>query len=302
MINKNNTFDFAYAAGYIDGDGCFNIGKTSIKGRISKKYIASTIVTSTNIEIIKWFKDNFGGSIQSSKKIIKGQKQLHYFVMKSNASKEFLKHVYPYLVEKRNHANIFLNFINTKDHKEKNKLINNLKCIKQNGDFVNKDHPNSLKAISNTITPKEEDFAYFAGFIDAEGCFGISKYMPNKSPNFVYKIMLSINNSRYPNFKWIIERFGGHLSFINRTTKNSSHHNQLQWRITAKSLNKIINKIYPFLKYKQPVCKELIDFYKTTLNNGGARHTKEFRESYAQIIKIRENIVTNVHKLNLKGC
>ena len=42
-------------------------------------------------------------------------------------------------------------------------------------------------------------------------------------------------------------------------------------------------------------------FYQTTLKNGGARHTEEFRTSYAKIIEEREKIIHKVHQLNKKG-
>jgi hypothetical protein len=77
--------------------------------------------------------------------------------------------------------------------------------------------------------------------------------------------------------------------------------NQLVWRLTGRSLSQVLDKIYPFLKHKKPVCKQLMKFYSTTLPNGGARHTEIFRSQYIKVLKIRESIVAKVHKLNLKG-
>lgn len=74
------------------------------------------------------------------------------------------------------------------------------------------------------------------------------------------------------------------------------------WRISGKALSKILSKICPFLKYKQPVCEKLMEFYKTTLSNGGDRQSKAFKQSYAKVLTRRADIKNQVHLLNAKGC
>ena len=98
-----------------------------------------------------------------------------------------------------------------------------------------------------------------------------------------------------------MQKFGGQLHFVDRMSKNDNHLNQLQWTLSGKALSKILPSINQYLRYKKPVCEELMKFYATTLKNGGARHTDTFRDSYAEILKIREQIVHEVHRLNKKG-
>ncbi len=98
-----------------------------------------------------------------------------------------------------------------------------------------------------------------------------------------------------------MQRFGGHLGFVDRKTKNPKHRNQFIWRLNSASLARILSEIHPFLKHKKPICEELMKFSKLILPNGGARHTETFRRSYARILKEREIIVKKVHLLNLKG-
>ena len=147
----------------------------------------------------------------------------------------------------------------------------------------------------------EIDYAYLAGLIDAECCLSIHHYKPKNKPNVVYKIHLSLNNTKRPIFQWLAERFGGNFQFIDRESKNPNHSDQLKWSLSGKALSKILPNIVKYLEYKKPVCEELIKFYATTLSNGGARHTEEFRESYSKIIEKRERIVHKVHQLNKKG-
>ena len=301
MKKQNKQINYAYLAGYVDGDGCFYIGKIRPKGRISNKFPASITISSANISILNKFKKLYGGSVQSNKKVIKGHKQLHYYILRKKATFNIINCIYKYLVEKKEEAEIVKSFIESKSIIKRTNLINNIRIHKDINNLVSKNHKNFFESTKNTITPSEEDYAYLAGFIDAECSLGISRYKPKDRPNFTYKILLQLNNTKAPIFKWLLERFGGHINFINRLKTLKSRKNQLCWRLSGKALSKLLPSIYPYLEHKKPVCGELIKFYETTLKNGGARHTDKFRESYAMVIKTREEIVKKVHKLNLKG-
>ncbi len=295
-----NTF-LAYIAGYIDGDGCFYIGKYTDKktGRI--RYQSMLIISSTNKVILKKFSSNFGGSVRLSDNRLKheGQKPQYQFIIKGKKALNLTQNIQPYLVEKSEEAKNFCTSIdhsNEYDFIEWSKRLKRLYkitilCKKQITDWGN-EYPK---------IPNETDYAYLAGFIDAECCLSIQHYKPKNRPNDVYRIILSLNNTRRPIFIWLMERFGGRLHFVNRHTKNPEHSDQLMWNISGKALSKILPFITPYLEYKKPVCEELIKFYQTTLKNGGARHTEEFRKSYAFIIKERDKIIHKVHQLNKKG-
>lgn len=298
MITNTN---FAYAAGYIDGDGCFYIGKTINKktGRI--RYQSMLIISSTNRFILNEFFQKFGGIVRLSDDRLKypGQKPQYQFIIKGNKALEFTQNIQPYLVEKKRESENFCSSITKENNYDFTEWARRLRML----DKVTIICPRQLtqwgKDYPQTIT--ETDYAYFAGLIDAECCLSIQHYKPKNKPNTVYKIILSINNTRRPIFKWLMERFGGRLYFIDRESKNKDHKNQLMWKISGKVLSKILPFILPYLSYKKPVCEELIKFYQTTLKNGGARHTEEFRRSYAAVIEERDKIVHKVHQLNKKG-
>jgi hypothetical protein len=308
MVLYNNTMmknikqtDYAYIAGYIDGDGCFYIAKFRAKNRISIKFPMGIIISSTNEKIITWFKNLFGGSQRSVKKNDGHRKNMHYFILRKIAGVELTTNIFPYLVEKKEEAKVFVNFAHSNNANHKIKLISKMKILKDVTNLVSKYHIEEFEEFKNTIAPTELDFAYLAGFIDAECSLNIQKYLPKDRPNHVYKIILQCNNTKAPVFKWLLQRFGGQIHFIDRRNHGKARRNQITWRLSGNALSKILDKIYPFLKYKQPVCEQLMKFYQTTLPNGGARHTETFRTQYSEVIKIREEIVINVHKLNLKG-
>ena len=297
-VIKNTTL--AYAAGYIDGDGCFSIRSEPYKNRTRSKYPAVLIIASVNPDVLYWLNSMLGGSIQHKMNTEPKRKSVYYFHLKKKEAIPFVQDIIPYLVEKIEEAKTFIEFAESKSIKDRNNLIEKMKILKNSTNLVSANLKSEFESVRNTIKPSEYDYAYLAGFIDSECNLGIQKYKPKDRPNYVYKIMLQCNNTKAPVFKWLLERFGGRIHFIDRITKDSSRRNQFAWRLTGAPLSNIISKIHPYLRYKQPVCSELIRFYETTLPNGGARHTETFRTSYAATLKIREEIVTKIHKLNLK--
>jgi hypothetical protein len=288
----------AYTAGYIDGDGCFYLGKERATKRLKQKYVVSIAISSVNPNVLHFFKSIFGGTVCLINKGVGNQKDLYQFSIKKRASIAMAKNIYQFLVEKKQECQMLLDFCSqgTNDH-----LINEIRAHKDVANLISKYQKIEFEKLRNTIQPTSEDYAYLAGFIDAECCFLIQKDKPKDKPNYVYKIVLACNNTKAPVFKWLLQRFGGRINFIDRRNHDKGRKNQFQWRITGKVLSKILGEIYPFLQYKKPVCEQLIKFYSTTLPNGGARHTESFRTSYAEILKIRENIVHEVHRLNKKG-
>jgi len=297
---KNTTL--AYAAGYIDGDGCFSIRSELYKNKTSSKYPATLIIASVNPEVLSWFSSMLGGSIQHvMNKNSPKRKSVYYFHLKRNEAVPFAQNILPYLVEKIDEAKLFINFANSKSIQERNAHIEKMKDLKNFINLTSISHKIEFEAHRNTISPAKEDFAYLAGFIDAECCLGIQRYRTKNKPNYIYKIQLQCNNTKAPVFKWILRRFGGQIHFIDRKTHDSSRRNQLSWRLVGKSLAVILDKIHPFLRHKKPVCEELMKFNATILPNGGARHTEKFRTTYAKTIEEREVIVRKVHLLNLKG-
>jgi len=287
----NKKEDIIYLAGYTDGDGCFSISFNR------KKFTNCINISSVNHDIIYHITSFYGGHFSCSKKDNSLRKPLYRFVKRGEKAFEFSNFIFPYLVQRKEECNLFMSFFKTSDKKEKLEIIRQLKKQHNELDFISIEDIDKLKKIK-FIEPTNEDLIYMAGFIDAECNFTISKYKPKNKPNHVYKIMLQLNDTKSPMFYWIKARFGGFCCFYKRS---KGLKNQITWRLTGKSLYPFLKKVYPYLRYKKPVCEKLIEFYETSLTNGGARHTEKFRASYATIIDKRESIIQQVHVLNKKG-
>jgi hypothetical protein len=294
MIDKT-IIDKIYIAGYIDGDGCFDI-RTNTSKTNSKIDIASV-----NLDILIYFAKVFGGNVQISKKgKTAKQKPCHHWVIHGKDSCKFAINILPYLIEKRSQCQTYIDVIQSK-LSDRTKFKEIFFHTKSHLELVTKQTFEELRLVEKSIEPTEEDFIYLAGFIDAECSLGIQNYKPANRPNKVYKISLQLNNSVSPVFFWIRERFGGHVHFIDRKSKDITRRDQICWRISGKSLYPILKQLRPFLHHKQPVCDKLIEFHETILPNGGARHTQAFRDAYSAVLAKRECILHDVHKLNLKG-
>lgn len=292
--------DLAYASGYIDGDGCFYIGKVFSENR--ERFRNMIVINSTEIENLNWFFNTFGGTLTSYKKSIANQKPLYRYVLRGKKL-DIINGIETFLVEKREEFRILKTFRECPDKIIREKLINEMNEHKSSFNLI----PNSIKedveSIRNTIQPSLNDFAYLAGFIDSECCLNINRSFPKGKPNPTYKILLQCNNTKSLCFYWLSARFGGQFHFIDRSHYDTPHRNQMCWRLSAASLSKILDKIYPFLQHKKPVCEELMKFYETMVPLEGciSRNSPKFADYYRPILELRELIFHKIQSLNKKG-
>ena len=83
--------------------------------------------------------------------------------------------------------------------------------------------------------------------------------------------------------------------------KNENHRDQFAWRVSSKALSTILPLILPYLIHKKPVCEKLIELYALTLNNGGDRQSKAYKEAAESIRVAKIDIIHKIHSLNKKG-
>lgn len=103
---------FAYLAGILDGEGCLSIGA----GRRQKwsviNYNSIVSVANTDIRLIKWLHQNFGGNFFDGKQQRPTNKK-HYIwrLLKRKDIELLLLAVLPYLIVKREQAINLLEFV-----------------------------------------------------------------------------------------------------------------------------------------------------------------------------------------------
>ena len=137
-----------YIAGVIDGEGSISIIKASTKYNFS--YQLRLIVTNTDYRMMKWLKDTIGyGSIYERKR---GQFKPHWsnvytYAITATKAKNLLVLIYPYLVIKKEQADIAIEFTKTVLAQKNNiygckglkeSILNKRKELKSRINFLNR--------------------------------------------------------------------------------------------------------------------------------------------------------------------
>lgn len=100
--------ELAYLAGIIDGEGSFYIGCTR------SKFNSRLYVVNTDIKVIQWLKNTFGGLTYKRNSLKNPQWKTRYeWIIEKAKIDSFCKKIIPYLIIKKEHANIMIKFRST---------------------------------------------------------------------------------------------------------------------------------------------------------------------------------------------
>lgn len=274
MLSSMNETWLAYTAGYIDGDGCFCLGEI----KTSPFFQDTFSIISTHLDNIEWFKDHFDGHIHVKQSKQKNRLPSYHFVFTKEGYK-FLPRIRPYLIEKKEECDIFLNFSKDSFKRSRKSLINAIRIIKEKSNLIPHSIKEEVESIRNTSAVSIEDFAYLAGFIDAECSLDINKSMQKRGINPTYRPQLQCNNTKAPFFYWAARRFGGQFHFLDKSHIPNCR-NQILWRISNLQIDPILKGIFPFLVHKKPICAKMIEMRKLILSG-----EKSGREEIYQTVR-----------------
>lgn len=117
-VKKDYTVaQLAYLAGIIDGEGCFVIGCYAFSKKTGVPHFHTTIqITSTDKVLIEWLVDNFGGKLSTytSKQMASNCRRVPYrWVIFSDRVKHLSESILPYLIIKKDQAQIMIKMRNT---------------------------------------------------------------------------------------------------------------------------------------------------------------------------------------------
>ena len=120
--------------------------------------------------------------------------------------------------------------------------------------FYPKENVNFMKDLSNLTD--EQKLIYFAGLMDGEGCFTLSRHGGGKRP--IVQLQMTDKN--------IIELFAKYFNLVVRELNSPSRQNpkwkQLyQARAECQKAYPIIKALYPYLSTKYEEAKICLDYY-----------------------------------------
>lgn len=110
MILNLTVAEVAYLAGIIDGEGSITIYKYNRKPRLYSTYCLRLLITNTNKDLIYWIQSKLGkGCVNYIKSLHREKPALRYNITSGKAA-EVLKLVLPYLIVKKEQAEIGIAF------------------------------------------------------------------------------------------------------------------------------------------------------------------------------------------------
>ena len=101
----------SYVAGIIDGEGCIGINITHVNGRHGQIYdhmMLRVEVASTSRKLIDFLLNEFGGQFNAGKR--PNRKPYYKWTVAALQGEKFLRLIYPYLLIKRDQAEIVFKF------------------------------------------------------------------------------------------------------------------------------------------------------------------------------------------------
>ena len=115
-----------WLAGFIDGEGCFNVTRTRTT------ILPRLLIVNTNIDILRSIQAKYGGDI-SSRQHKSNWKAYNCYRASYKTFKQVIKDVLPHLTIKKDVATICCKMLETKDMKEREKMREAVKAMNKKG-------------------------------------------------------------------------------------------------------------------------------------------------------------------------
>jgi len=113
---------------------------------------------------------------------------------------------------------------------------------------------------------EELNFAYLAGYIDGDGCFYIDtvKAKTGKFP-IVHRTVLKFASIDESVMIWLRDFLGVHYwtKVVSKKRKKFNRRNVFEANVTGETLDKLLNRILPYLRIKKRHCEIMIKMRKT---------------------------------------
>lgn len=109
LVMPDDPGQLGYIAGIIDGEGHIGI-KTAFDKKKSKNvsHAVRVVIVNTNVRLMEWFTSRFGGSIACSKERRADWKPRYSWQLHGRRAEVFLDAILPFLVVKREQAEVVL--------------------------------------------------------------------------------------------------------------------------------------------------------------------------------------------------
>jgi hypothetical protein len=102
-----NRDSLLYIAGFVDGEGCISLYKTTTSHSCKKYtyYYEGLVITNTNREVIQWIRDSVGyGCVYECKHPVGNRKIKYEYKISQDRAVDLIKQLLPFLIVKKQQA------------------------------------------------------------------------------------------------------------------------------------------------------------------------------------------------------
>ncbi len=108
---KLKNVELAYIAGLIDGEGCIGIYSYPDGRGVSRLHILDVVITNNNPACYQFLKERFGGAVHERKYKAEFVNSNYQWRLRGIKAKDFLELIEPYLILKKQQAQLAIEFI-----------------------------------------------------------------------------------------------------------------------------------------------------------------------------------------------
>lgn len=248
----------AYIAGFFDGEGCITVSRRNSSGC---RYSIICIITQKKREVLDLIKSYFGGYIVIQERNRRENDFICRLRFSPLASREFLEAIEPYLIVKKEQAQIAIEYHQSRMISKLNKngyyhLSEDAKEYEAN--TVRILHKLKKKQISQAfLIPTQDESiinSYVAGVFDAEGCVNVSKREKHgKYKSIDHYVRCTVTQEIRLLVEYMQSLFSGcvHISCRRKSNDGKKIRNVYRWQVTHRKALEFMKKIEGFLIIKK---------------------------------------------------
>ncbi len=295
-IATSRETDLAWAAGFLDGEGCFSLSKMKSATHPSQRKLGISVAQKHLSPLHRLTE-----VLECGKSGTQGANYYQWRIQSAPGIKKVVPQVYPYLVMKKREAQILLEFASTvgslgrKQYRRcgtsdqeasfRFQLISELEEIRARSYGVD---PVQDQTVSPYIgVPSSTDFAWAAGFLDADGHISVTSQQSDKT--YLGHIVIGARQVRVEPLSRLQDIFG--CGAIHSGEKAYS------WIVSsAADVRNIIPVLLPYLVLKKHDAEIVFEFAKTVRSMGTrvvSLEDKKFRLeliNQMQDVRMRSNV------------
>ncbi len=295
---RYDSLTLAYMAGIFDAEGCVTIAEKTpwvTKKAIKRLHHRMACKVSQKYgNVLELFCEYFGGTV------FKPKNNTPFWDINASKALNYLQTVEPFLIVKKEEAQVAINFqkrkIEEMKHYNSNHMMSNdLISFNQTQYLLLKELKfKKLKQLPlMEIHPIEQIYAYLAGFFDGEGFIGIATLKRKRGGMYHYLVATVTQSDRdYVLLELFRYFFGG---VIGKSSTKGLH----EWKVCSRKAKVLLEILEPYLRIKKRQAQVGLEFQAGVHIKRGA--AKLITEQEMAVREVQRIMLHNLKKENIQS-